>query len=516
MKKKLGLLVLVLPSTFLLNTSLLAQQNVFDDVIATSPNHTYLEAALIQENLDDVLKDPNATFTVFAPDDKAFLNLAAKLNTDIDGLLALSNLSDILRYHVLGKAVLSTILTNGLIETPLNNANTLKITIDGANVYVNQAQVSAPDLLAENGVVHFLEDVVLPNKTVADIALGSPDHTTLVTAVVEARLLPALTDPFSSLTVFAPTDNAIADALNFLGQSANQLIGTPELSEILLYHVLGSKVLSTSLSNGQIVTPLNNANTLKVTIDGSDVYINQAKVTKANLQADNGVVHVLNEVVLPNKTVVDIAIGSTAHTSLVSAVIKARLLPVLTDPFEEFTVFAPTDVAFSNLASSLKISLDDVLARPDLTDILTYHVVSGRVLSKDLTAGPVPTLSDDNVIVSLTGGVKINDANVTTPDLTSENGVVHVLDKVLLSAFLGIEEASSLKMNVFPNPFQESVTIAGLENATYSLANNNGKIILSGIVNGVELISTSNLSSGVYTLSVKSNSAIEKKQIIKL
>jgi transforming growth factor-beta-induced protein len=90
----------------------------------------------------------------------------------------------------------------------LNTANTLKVTIDGANVFVNQAQVSAADLLADNGAVHVLDAVVLPNTTVADIAIGSPAHTTLVAAVIEARLLPALTNPFSQLTVFAPTNDA--------------------------------------------------------------------------------------------------------------------------------------------------------------------------------------------------------------------------------------------------------------------------------------------------------------------
>jgi uncharacterized surface protein with fasciclin (FAS1) repeats len=416
---------------------------------------------------------------------------------------------------VIGSEVLSTDLSNGLIASPLNTANTLKVTIDGTSVFVNQAQVSAADLQADNGAVHVLDAVVLPNTTVADIAIGSPAHTTLVAAVIEARLLPALTNPFSQLTVFAPTNDAFNAALTALGITAPQLLASPLLQDILLYHVIGSEVLSSDLSNGMIASPLNTANTLKVTIDGTSVFVNQAQVVGADLSADNGVVHVLGEVVLPVETVADIAIGSTAHTTLVAAVIEARLLPLLTDPFSEFTVFAPTNTAFNNLATSLGLTLNDILALPNLADILAYHVVSGTVLSTDLTAGPVPTLSGDNVIVSLTGGVKINDANVTTADLIADNGVVHVLDRVLLSTFLGIDEATSSIVNVYPNPFIESLSISGLENAEYTIVDNSGKIVLNGKLNQAEVISTANLSAGVYMLSVSNNNTIEKRQIVK-
>lgn len=104
-------------------------------------------------------------------------------------------------YHVLGAEVVSTSLTNGQIATPLLTVNTLKVTIDGTNVYINQAQVNAADLQADNGVVHSIGSVLLPVLTVADVAISSPVHTSLVAAVIEARLLPALTNPLTQLTV---------------------------------------------------------------------------------------------------------------------------------------------------------------------------------------------------------------------------------------------------------------------------------------------------------------------------
>ena len=105
-----------------------AQTNVYDNVIATSPDHTSLAAALQQEGLVGALQNNASTLTVFAPDNAAFDNLAAELNTDINGLLALPNLSDILLYHVLGVTATAADVNNGDIVTPLNTSNTLKLT----------------------------------------------------------------------------------------------------------------------------------------------------------------------------------------------------------------------------------------------------------------------------------------------------------------------------------------------------------------------------------------------------
>ena len=118
MKKFYKLNFKLLITLLLVSNFSVAQTNVFDDVIATSPNHTYLETALLQEGLDAALRQ-NTNCTVFAPDDSAFNKLATALNTTISGLLALTNLSDILTYHVLGSTILSTGISNGAtIQNP--------------------------------------------------------------------------------------------------------------------------------------------------------------------------------------------------------------------------------------------------------------------------------------------------------------------------------------------------------------------------------------------------------------
>ena len=521
MKKQLFNVKTVLASVLLtLTSSAFGQTNVFDDIIATSPNHNLLEAALIQEGLDAALQDPTANLTVFAPDDNAMSALAAELGitdpqVDPTDLLATPDLDQILLYHVLGSTVASSGVTNGLIAAPLNTANTLKFTVDGANVYANQASITAVDLTADNGVVHVLDAVVLPNQTVADVAIGSAAHTSLVTAVVEARLLPALTDPFGIFTVFAPTNTAFDDAVTALGLAdINALLALPNLSDILLYHVLGAEVQSGGVTNGLIATPLNAANTLKFTVDGAMVYANQAPISAVDLSSDNGVVHVLDAVVLANQTVADVAIGSAAHTSLVAAVVEARLLPALTDPFASLTVFAPTDAAFDALATALGTDLNGVLANPELADILLYHVIGAEVLSTDLTNGNVTTLNGQDVTVDLMTGVMINDANVTTADLTSDNGVVHVLDKVLVPSLASIVDNEIKDVTIFPNPAVDKIKLNGV-NGSYIVTDLFGKTVLEGVSNG-QFIDVNNLSEGTYIITVQDSVEVYQTQFVKL
>ena len=512
--KKLKLLSLsILASGLLWSTAAHAQTNVFDDVIAVSPNHNLLEAAIVQAGLTSALQNAGATLTVFAPDDQAFTNLASALGTTVNGLLALPNLQDVLLYHVLGAVVPSSAVTNGAIVQPLSPTNTLKVTATASgSVYVNHAQVTAVDLFASNGVVHVLDKVVLPAETVADVAIDN-GFTTLVDAVVEAQLIPALSDPFSNLTVFAPNNDAFQDLVDEIGITLPQLLSLPELPEILLYHVLGSAVPSSAVTNGAIVQPLSTLNTLKITATTSgDVYVNQAEVLAVDFTASNGIVHVLDEVLLPIETVADIAIDN-GFSTLVAAVVKAELLPALSDPFSEYTVFAPTNQAFDDLATALNTDLNGLLALPNLADVLLYHALDEAVFSNQLVAGPVETLSGEDIIVSLASGVKINDANVTLADIEADNGVAHVLDKVLLETFLGIAETNAIDFNVYPNPAQNEMNVGNVQGLV-SVADMSGKVLLMQKANN-ETIDISALSSGTYLVSIDHNGKSGKQLLIK-
>ncbi len=406
--------------------------NTVVDIIVDSPVHTTLETAVVAAELDDDLAGAGP-FTVFAPTDAAFDALPPGT---LDDLLMnpTGDLADILLYHVLGSTVLAGDVTNGLITDPLNNANSLKFTVtSGSDVFVNQAEVTITNLIADNGVVHVIDAVILPSETVVDVAIDN-GFTTLTTAVVEAELLPALTEPFQELTVFAPSDAAF-DALPTGVLSDLLLDPTGDLQDILLYHVLGIEVASADINNGQIVDPLNTDNSLKLTkTNTGDVFVNQAQVSLPDVEADNGIVHVIDAVVLPSETVLDVAIDN-GFAVLAAAVTAAELIPALSDPFAEYTVFAPSDAAFNALPTAL---LADLLSDPtgDLRDILLYHVLDSEVPSGAITNGLItdPLNNENTIKLTLTSAnsVFVNQAQVSLPDVAADNGIVHVIDAVIL------------------------------------------------------------------------------------
>tara|TARA_B100001287_G_scaffold254379_1_gene237768 strand:- start:902 stop:2452 length:1551 start_codon:yes stop_codon:yes gene_type:complete len=487
-------------SAMVLSTSH-AQTNVFDDVIATSPDHNYLEAALVQQGLDVVLQTTQGV-TVFAPTDEAFTNIATALGTDINGLLALPNLTDILTYHVLSSVVPSSAVTNGLIAQPLSTTNTVKMTVTSSGeVFVNQAQVTSIDLTADNGVVHVTNGVILPNETVVDVAIDN-GFNALTSAVVFAEVMPALTNPLSNYTVFAPTDQAFEDLASWLEVPLEDLF-TPEftnpsfLADVLYYHVLASPVLAAELSNGAIVAPLSSTNDLKVTVKSSgDAFINQALITSTDIASDNGVVHVIDGVLVNFETVIDVAIDN-GFTTLATAIVAAELMPALTDPYSEFTVFAPTNNAFDELASALNTDLSGILALPNLADVLLYHVVDGYVTSGDLSNGPVSTLNGTDVTVDLSSGVMINNSNVTNPDIDADNGIVHVIDAVLLPTTSNLSEEERVKIDVYPNPAREKLYIASESQVDFYITDLHGNILKKGTT-GPQPIAVSDLSNGAY------------------
>ncbi|MCH1479606.1 MAG: fasciclin domain-containing protein [Crocinitomicaceae bacterium] len=492
-----------------LASSSFAQTTVFD-VIAGSPDHNYLEAALVQEGLDAVLSDGSAEFTVFAPTDASFDALAAALGTDINGILALPNLTDVLTYHVVGATVPAAAVTNGAIVDAVSTTNTLKLTKTAAgSVYANQAMVVAADLNADNGVVHATDGVLLPFETVVDVAIDN-GFTSLAASVIYAELMPVLTNPLASYTVFAPTDEAFEALAAWVGVSVADLlteaVTPPEfLADVLAYHVLGAPVLAAELSNGAIVAPVSQTNTLKVTVKGSgEAFVNQAQITATDIACDNGVVHVLDGVLIPFETVVDVAIDN-GFSTLATAVITAELLPALSDPYNLFTVFAPTNDAFDALATALDTDLAGILALPNLADVLLYHVVAGPVTAADLVDGPVPTLNGSDVVVDLTNGVMINDAMVTTADVFSDNGVVHIIDGVLLPPNLGVNEMSNTPIEVYPNPAVNSIQFSSDETFDFSIVNTLGQVVSNGKTSN-QNISVSDLKDGMYTL-VLSNAA---------
>jgi transforming growth factor-beta-induced protein len=259
-------------------------------------------------------------------------------------------------------------------------------------------------------------------KDIVDTAVAAGSFTKLAEALMKAELVIALkgTGPF---TVFAPTDQAFSD---FEAASPGVLGGLTkdELAAVLKYHVVaGAAVESTQLADEQVLTTLNGSPVLVDLTGGAKV--GAASVTMADVKASNGVIHVIDEIILPPKDdIVATAIAAGTFTKLAGALTSAGLVETLKGP-GPFTVFAPTDTAFDKL--------DAAPTGDALKNVLLYHVVSGAVGSGDLVAGKVPTLLEaKSVDVALTGGVTVNGAKVTTANILTKNGVIHVVDTVLV------------------------------------------------------------------------------------
>jgi len=338
----------------------------------------------------------------------------------------------------------------------------------GATIYTHVFNIEGTynyDCSVGNHALQGMVGTIIVNSglgSVVDVIVNSENHNTLETAVIQADLAGTLSGdgPF---TVFAPTDaafNALPD-----GVLDQVLADNDVLTAILLHHVHSGNALSTDLSDGMEVPTLND-DILTVSIDGEVVMIDMATVTVADIIASNGVVHVIDMVLLPateDQTVMSIIANSPAHTILEEAVLAAELDGTLSGD-GPFTVFAPSDDAFDGLPAG---ALDLILANTEqLTDLLLNHVHSGNVLSTDLSDGMmVPTLNETELTVSIDGmTVMIDLATVTQADLTASNGVVHVIDKVLLPDF-GQEDTtvySIIKASPIHTTLEVAIDAAGL------------------------------------------------------
>jgi uncharacterized surface protein with fasciclin (FAS1) repeats len=191
-------------------------------------------------------------------------------------------------------------LSNNQVVTTLLGTD-ITVTINANGVFIDNAQVIVADLVADNGVVHVIDAVLLPpapSNSIYDIVSNSADHTTLKAAINACALDGTLSGP-GPFTLFAPTDAAF-DLLP-AGTVAALLNDIPQLTDILLHHVVGDSVMSTMLSNNQVVTTLLGTD-ITVTINANGVFIDNAQVIVADLVADNGVVHVIDAVLLPSTT----------------------------------------------------------------------------------------------------------------------------------------------------------------------------------------------------------------------
>ena len=275
---------------------------------------------------------------------------------------------------------------------------------------------------------------------IVEVATEAGSFPTLLAAVEAAGLVDALSDSSASLTVFAPTEEAFAALPE---GTLDALLADPDaLAGVLTYHVLGSSVdASAALGLAPTTVETLNGNDIAVTKrDDENLYVNLSKVVDYDIEASNGVIHVIDSVLLPpdltpsTMTIAEIAQADGNFDTLVEALTAANLVGTVNDPDASLTVFAPTDAAFEELGDA---ALNYLLNNPEILEsTLLYHVVAGAELSSiDAIAAAGTSLTmanDDEATISLgETGLMIEGANIVTTDIVASNGIIHVIDVVL-------------------------------------------------------------------------------------
>ncbi|QYF96133.1 fasciclin domain-containing protein [Massilia sp. PAMC28688] len=289
------------------------------------------------------------------------------------------------------------------------------------------------------------DDALFPpaQGNIAEVA-KEKGFNSLLAAVTKAGIGSTLTASNAQLTVFAPTDQAFTDLARQLGfADAGAMVNAlpaPALQSILTYHVLGTKKLAADLVAGGATqnTAYTFANApARLSFDFTsgvkitDAALTTATVVTADVAASNGVIHAVDKVLVPPGVlnVVQMAQVNPQFTSLVSAVVAANLQGTLSGA-GPFTVFAPVNAAFAAAPQNLTV--------PQLTTVLTYHVLGSQVLSSDIPFGtPVATAAGQAITILAGTAPTIRDttnvqARIVAVDVRASNGVIHVIDKVLI------------------------------------------------------------------------------------
>lgn len=443
--------------------------NIVDTAIAAESFST-LVTALQATELDTVLADETKTFTVFAPTDTAF----NELGTDtINALLGDTDaLSNILLYHVFADTAVNgetAISLAGNTITMANGDDAAIVLSEDGNLFINQSQVIVTDVVASNGIIHVIDAVLTPAQStpadepgpsmnIVETAVAAGSFTVLAEALGATGLIDTLSNPDETFTVFAPTDDAFAKLPE---GTLEALLADPDaLSNVLLYHVIGGAAIdsTTAISLAGENATMANGDEVAISLREGALFINDSAVTSADVLASNGIIHVIDSVLLPPSdmaeeppqpspepaptvtapqgTILALAQGNADFSTLAAAISVAGLDGALGHPDDIYTVFAPTNAAFAALGQS---TIDALIADPDaLENVLRMHIIPGTVVDAETALSLVgyDIQSGNGGILKLSqneaGELLINGVRIVATDIQAVNGIVHVLDAVIL------------------------------------------------------------------------------------
>ena len=431
-----------------------SDMNIVETAVANGSFET-LVAALQATGLDSTLENADGSFTVFAPTDAAFdmlpTGVVSALLNDTDALSA------VLLQHVISGAQVDSVTALSLDGAMAETAGGAMIGIDvdfsGEIISVGGSNVIIKDIVTSNGIIHVIDAVIVgdldvPQPSIMDLVNEDARFTTLKAALEATALDVVLADLDTNYTVFAPTDDAFAALPE--GTVAALLADTDTLMDILLYHVIGGQTVLADAAIGiaqgdmsKVATA--NGDEIALSFVDPNLFINTSTVIVPNVMASNGVVHALDQVLMPpaergtpTMNIAETAIAAGNFTTLVGALTETGLVPTLSNEDMTFTVFAPTDAAFALLDQEALAGLlgEDHAA---LEQILLQHVIVGAevdsVTAFTLNGTSVETASSvdgsDVTIEVVDGVLEIQGSAISTYDIYTTNGIIHVIDAVI-------------------------------------------------------------------------------------
>ncbi|NXH69653.1 POSTN protein, partial [Hydrobates tethys] len=406
---------------------LTAVGNTIQDFIEVEDDLSSLRAASITSDVLDILGRPGH-YTLFAPTNEAFERLPRGVLERIMGDKVASEA--LVKFHILNTLQCSEAITGGAVYETLEG-NTVEVGCDGGSLTVNGVKmVKRKDIVTSNGVIHLIDEVLIPDSAKQVIELGGAQQTTFTDLVAQLGLASSLR-PEGQYTLLAPLNGAFSDDTLRMDQRL--------LKMILQNHIIKVKVGLNELYNGQELETIG-GKLLRVFVYRTAVCIENSCMVRGSKEGRNGFIHIFRQIISPaEKTLHEMLRNDKRFSVFLSLVKAADLDDVLSRP-GEWTLFVPTNDAFKGLTDDDK----DILIRDKnaLRNILLYHLTQGVFIGSGFEPGVT------NILKTIQGGklylktvndtLLVNELKSRESDLMATNGVIHVIDKLLYPADLPV------------------------------------------------------------------------------
>lgn len=409
---------------------------------------TLREAVKRFDDLLSSLNDKGESYTMFAPTNDAFEALLDVLGYASIDEVPEKTLREILHYHITSEsAFLAEDFTDAQSLNTLLTDEAVTIYVNGGTVTVNSSSVISADVQVSNGVVHIIDAVLVPSfiqgeyKTVLGLAEEREELSLFVESVLKYPDLKAMLGGITAnYTVFAPTNQGFETLLNITNQ--NELADFPDhiLKKFLQYHIAVETFSSSDFTVGQSIPTLLANEKISVNPDtknGSEYLIDKSQITEADMEADNGILHIVTGFLFPSSearvvnTILEPVYFNRDFNILNEAIIKAGLFDAFIKKNAEYTFFAPNNNGFEKVGIT---NLDDFTS-DSLATILQYHVHSDSAYleSSLIEAGSLSTASGDLGFSSSGDGTLVNGTSkIIRSDMINDNGITHIIDEALI------------------------------------------------------------------------------------